>query len=50
MIMAQRAMIPPAAQTTMLARWNAKRAAMAQWRREGRKIADLSASDIRSLS
>jgi hypothetical protein len=34
----------------MLARHNAKRAAMAQWRSEGRKLSDLSASDIRSLA
>jgi hypothetical protein len=34
----------------MLARFNATRAAMAQWRSEGRKIAELSGSDIRSLA
>jgi hypothetical protein len=43
-------MPPPEAQATLLARHNAKRAAMAQWRSEGRKLSDLSASDIRQLA
>ena len=49
-MMTKRTMIPPAFQTTMLARFNATRAAKAQWRSQGRKLSDLSGSDIRSLA
>jgi hypothetical protein len=44
------AQVPIAFQTKMLARFNATRLAKAQWRSEGRKIAELSGSDIRSLA
>jgi hypothetical protein len=42
--------MPPAAQATLLARFEATRAAKAQWRKEGKKISDLSGSDIRLLA
>jgi hypothetical protein len=46
MIMAQRAMIPPAAQASLLARWEAKRRVKKEWMSKGMKLSAFSGSEI----